>query len=388
MSIDPHVIRILDASLNRAAEGLRVVEDYTRFVLDDGHLTELLKQLRHDLAAAAAVIPTAERSAARDTPHDVGTAITTPSESTRTDAWAVCQASLERTKQSLRSLEEYSKVAAPAWGAVFESLRYRLYTIEAALGRTIDAADRLADMRLCVLIDGCECEPKFEGLVREIVAAGVGAIQLRDKVLPVRQLVGRARLLMHLVSSGSLPLEGRAGEGGRGGCQRSTPLPNPPPQGEGTGEFQDRVQRPLIIINDRPAVAAAVNADGVHLGQDDFTVKDARAVLGPRKLIGVSCHSIEQARQAVLDGANYLGVGPTFPSATKHFDAFPGVELLKQVASEIRLPAFAIGGITIANVRQVREAGFAGIAVSSAVTSAPSPAAAAQELLAALDNGP
>jgi thiamine-phosphate pyrophosphorylase len=357
MPADP--TRILDAAINRAAEGLRVVEDYVRFALDDGYLTAEVKRLRHDLAAAASQIPPADRHAARDTPHDVGTAISTATEAQRTDAWAVCQANLERTKQSLRSLEEFGKLVSPAFGAAIESLRYRLYAIEAAIGRTVDAVQRLADVRLCVLIDGCESPEAFERLVCELIAAGVGMFQLRDKQLPVRQLVERARRLVYSVRERREPPTSR-------------------------DQAWSRLALPYVIINDRPAVAAAVDADGVHLGQDDFTVKDARAVLGPRKLIGVSTHSLEQARQAVLDGANYLGVGPTFPSATKQFDAFPGLNLLRTVAAEIRLPAFAIGGIHAGNLDDVLAAGVSRIAVSAAVTAAPCPGDAARELLSKL----
>jgi thiamine-phosphate pyrophosphorylase len=339
MPADP--TRILDAAINRAAEGLRVVEDYVRFALDDGYLTAEVKRLRHDLAAAASQIPPADRHAARDTPHDVGTAISTATEAQRTDAWAVCQANLERTKQSLRSLEEFGKLVSPAFGAA------------------IDAVQRLADVRLCVLIDGCESPEAFERLVCELIAAGVGMFQLRDKQLPVRQLVERARRLVYSVRERREPPTSR-------------------------DQAWSRLALPYVIINDRPAVAAAVDADGVHLGQDDFTVKDARAVLGPRKLIGVSTHSLEQARQAVLDGANYLGVGPTFPSATKQFDAFPGLNLLRTVAAEIRLPAFAIGGIHAGNLDDVLAAGVSRIAVSAAVTAAPCPGDAARELLSKL----
>jgi thiamine-phosphate pyrophosphorylase len=379
--------RILDASLNRTAEGLRVVEDYVRFVLDDAHLTGLVKRLRHDLAAASQMFADIDRLASRDTSHDVGTEIKTLSEAARPNAWAVCQASLERAKQSLRSLEEFSKVGAAEQATAFEALRYRLYTLEAAIGRTVDAVDRLGEVTLCVLIDGRDSEAEFVALVAELLAAGVGMIQLRDKQLPVRQLVGRARVLMDLVrdarihasSSGSLPLEGRAGEGVSSGYARSTPLPNPPHQGEGIGKRNQSA--PLAIINDRPAVAAAVDADGVHLGQDDFTVKDARTVVGPRKLIGVSTHTIEQARQAVLDGANYIGVGPTFPSRTKSFEGFPGVQLLRDVASEIRLPAFAIGGIEATNLDDVLATGISRVAVSSAVVGAASPATAASDFV-------
>jgi thiamine-phosphate pyrophosphorylase len=216
-----------------------------------------------------------------------------------------------------------------------------------------------------VLIDGRGSEAEFAALVREFVAAGVGILQLRDKSLPVRELVERARLLVQSVrdlGASSSPDQAWSGLAGANAPRRS----------------------PLAIINDRPAVAAAVDADGVHVGQDDFTVKDARAVVGPRKLIGVSTHSLEQARQAVLDGANYIGVGPTFPSTTKKFDAFPGLELLRAVAAEIRLPAFAIGGINADNVADVAATGFTRVAVSGAVTSAASASTAAQRLLALL----
>jgi thiamine-phosphate pyrophosphorylase len=126
------------------------------------------------------------------------------------------------------------------------------------------------------------------------------------------------------------------------------------------------------------------SADGVHLGQNELSVKDARNIVGPGRLIGVSTHTLEQARQAVLDGANYIGVGPTFPSPTKSFDHFPGLELLRAVAAEVSLPAFAIGGISEENVEQVMAAGFRRIAVRSAVTDADRPAAAVSRLLSKL----
>ena len=134
-------------------------------------------------------------------------------------------------------------------------------------------------------------------------------------------------------------------------------------------------------MNDRPDLAVLARANGVHVGQTELSVKDARSIVGPDMLVGVSTRSIEQARQAVLDGANYIGVGPTFPSNTKRFEQFPGVELLRAVAEEIRLPAFAIGGIDRENVAEVLAAGFTRIAVSGAIAAAADPAQAAKELL-------
>ena len=115
-------------------------------------------------------------------------------------------------------------------------------------------------------------------------------------------------------------------------------------------------------------------------------MKDARAIVGTRMLVGVSTHNIEQARAAVLDGANYLGAGPTFPSQTKSFDDFAGLDYLREVAAEIRLPTFAIGGITADNLPDVLATGISRIAVGAAVTEAREPAVAVRELLGMLSN--
>ena len=140
----------------------------------------------------------------------------------------------------------------------------------------------------------------------------------------------------------------------------------------------------LCIVNDRPDLAALAQADGVHVGQEELSVKDARRIVGPDSLVGVSTHTIEQARQAVLDGANYIGVGPTFPSDTKTFADFPGLDLLRAVAAEIRLPAFAIGGISIENLPAVLSTGLPRTAVSAAITAAADPAEATRQMLTAL----
>lgn len=335
------LLRILDASLNRAGEGLRVIEDYTRFVLDDAFLTSQTKALRHDLAAAAGAIPAADRHAARDTTHDVGTTIRTAGEFQRDTTAHVCAASLKRSEQALRSLEEYGKLVNADFAAQCESLRYRLYTLEKAIdiGRT--SSERLNGISLCVLVDGRPTAAEFESLVAEIVAVGVGMIQLRDKQLDDRRLVERAQQL-HRHTRGTTT---------------------------------------LAVVNDRADVAALVAADGVHLGQEDLSVKDARTIVGTQMLVGVSTHNIEQARAAVLDGANYLGAGPTFPSQTKAFDQFAGLDYLRQVAAEILLPTFAIGGITATNLADVLASGISRIAVGGAVTNASDPASAARELL-------
>jgi len=151
--------RIIDASANRAREGLRVIEDIARFGYDDERLTAELKSIRHDLAAAldrlaALGLDRARRLAARDTPGDVGTAITTPAEGTRHDLAAVAAAAAARTSEALRSIEECTKAlgATDAWPA-FEALRYRLYHAERRLADPRPAPQ----WRLCVIISEALC---------------------------------------------------------------------------------------------------------------------------------------------------------------------------------------------------------------------------------------
>jgi thiamine-phosphate pyrophosphorylase len=338
------VLRILDAEGNRAAEAARVLEAYCRFALDDRHLTERCKQLRHELAAALAEIPATGRLEARDTRRDVGTSLTSDTEQRRADTDQVLSANAKRLEQALRSLEEYSKILLPDAAARFKSLRYTVYTLERAAAITSRSHQQLPEPSLYVLIDGGPSNDVLAARVRELVQAGVHLLQLRDKELDDRHTLERARLLRDLT----------------------------------------RDSNTLFIVNDRPDIAVLSSADGVHLGQNELSVKDARSIVGPDRLIGVSTHTLAQARQAVLDGASYIGVGPTFPSPTKSFDHFPGLDLLRAVAAEVALPAFAIGGISEDNVEQVVAAGFRRIAVRSAVTDAARPTAAIGRLLAKL----
>ncbi|MCC9604923.1 thiamine phosphate synthase [Blastopirellula sp. JC732] len=336
--------RAIDAAANRAAEGLRVVEDFVRFGLDDRHLTTQVKNLRHDLTATLKLFSSETLHRARDTQADVGVTVSTEAEQARTDLAQIAISNLKRAQQSLRTLEEFSKLVQPAVSSHFEQLRYRSYTLEKAITTTRENGARLADARLYVLIDGGRDAEHFAQLAGELIAGGVDILQLRDKRLDDKTLLERARHLRKMTSESST----------------------------------------FFIVNDRVDIAALAGADGVHVGQEELSVKEARAILGVDKLVGVSTHSIEQARRAVLDGADYIGVGPTFPSQTKSFDQFPGLDLVRQVADEIRLPAFAIGGISAENVGQVIDAGLTRVAVSGAVAAAKDPKSAAAKLRAIL----
>jgi thiamine-phosphate pyrophosphorylase len=324
------IFRALDANLNRASEGLRVAEDYARFVLGDAFLSRRLKESRHGLTTAVdANLSESARLAFRDTQQDVGTSIDTPAEYQRPDVKSVAQANFRRVQQALRALEEFGKVLSTPFARACEAIRYDLYTLEHATLGSQRNHSAISKAQIYVLVDGKSSLGEFERAVREVVEH-VDVIQLRDKNLTDRELLGRGKRLKGLL--------------------RGTEC--------------------LFILNDRADLALLCEADGVHVGQDELSVAEARRIVGEHALIGVSTHNVEQLRKAVLDGASYVGCGPVFPSPSKNFQHFPGLEYLRQAAQETSLPCFAIGGIDPQNIDRVIDAGFRRVALQGAISGA------------------
>lgn len=203
---------------------------------------------------------------------------------------------------------------------------------------------RLHEARLCVLIDGSESAEACGRQVATLAAAGVRFFQLRAKSLDDASLLARAIAAVKAARE----------SGG------------------------------LLVINDRVDIAVAADADGVHLGEHDLPPAAARQLLGTARLVGRTAHSLAEAAAARAAGADYLGVGPCFPSVTKTFAGFATPQFLASVARELPLPAFAIGGIDAARLPDVLATGLSRVAVASAVTAAADPAAAAAALLALL----
>ena len=141
-------------------------------------------------------------------------------------------------------------------------------------------------------------------------------------------------------------------------------------------------KRVPLIINDRIDIALALDADGVHLGQKDMPLQIARKILGKEKIIGISVNNIEEAMEAENNGADYLGVGPVFPTTTKPDVRAPlGIEGLRKIREKIKIPIIAIGGINKSNVHEVYSTGVDGIAVVSAIILSPDPCQAAEKLI-------
>lgn len=341
-----HVFRILDANKNRAVEGLRTVEEFFRFVVSNETITRKLKEFRHSLCAACR--DTADSwLLQRDSDADVGGKIQGVAEYSRSDFNAIIAANLSRAGESLRVLEEYSKTFDSSLGAAIEKLRYQFYDLEKEIKQFVAVHKNLSGRFLYVLTSACESAAEFETRIKELCECSVGVIQLREKNISDGELLERAKIAS--------------------GICKTFPT--------------------LFIVNDRPDIAVLSGADGVHVGQEELPIKDVRLMVPASMLIGVSTHSIEQARAAVENGVDYIGVGPTFPSKTKCFSEFKGTELLDQVAKEISIPAFAIGGINLGNIQKVVDAGINRVAVSNAIHAAESPSEAVAAFTRVLEGG-
>lgn len=335
--------RVIDAVGNRLREGLRVVDDYVRFLLNDADLTAQVKRIRHKVAEEMKRIQLGQHLRSRDVAGDVGTQIHTDSELQRASLDDVVTANLKRIQESARSLEEFGKLIDSRFALAMKQVRYDSYTLESTLaGRkqtaphpimadatlTPRCSPNIADAGLYLLITESSCLATWQQTVESAVKAGVDVIQLREKSLTDRELIERALWVR-----------------------------------EATVDTNT-----LFLMNDRPDIAAMVDADGVHVGQDEASVAQARMIVGQNKLVGVSTHHPDQARQAVSDGADYIGVGPVFSSSTKSFDQLAGLELIRQVAAaELPIPFFAIGGINESNLGEVLQAGATRIAVTAAI---------------------
>jgi thiamine-phosphate pyrophosphorylase len=123
----------------------------------------------------------------------------------------------------------------------------------------------------------------------------------------------------------------------------------------------------VFIINDYVDIAICVDADGVHLGQDDLPLKEARKIIGRNRIIGISTHNLQQAIDAGMDGADYIGFGPVFRTVTKDAGEPRGTDMLREVKTKVKIPVVAIGGINLENIMPVLNTGIDAIAVASAI---------------------
>ena len=338
------MLRIIDASLNRAAEGLRFLEDSARFLLNDADLTKQLKTLRHE------IIPgdwpyQKQLIQSRDSQGDVGANLDVEGSKDKKSLSSAIVANSRRVQEALRTLEEVAKIEGEVLPINSEKLqlaRFEIYTIEKhLLSRLLrqDKAKLIKGLYAVIDTEALKGHSHLE-ITRQVIRGGAKIIQLRDKTTNKKNLLPIAQTLKNLCAE--------------------------------TGA--------LFIMNDSLDIALAVGADGLHIGQEDLPVSIARKLAPIDMLIGCSVLNVEQTQRAVANGADYLGVGAIFPTPSKHA-VVVGLESLQQIKKAVSVPVVAIGGININNAAEVRKGGADSIAVISAILGADSPEKAARELI-------
>jgi thiamine-phosphate pyrophosphorylase len=351
-------LRMIDANLNRSSEGLRVLEDVARFLLNDTQLSQRLKALRHDLARETKSL-SVELLSQRDSEHDVGRPHSKDRELSRE---ATSQRSLldlvtanaKRVEESLRVVEELTKLpemSSMLNSARFEQARFALYTLERDLVSRVSRRDKLERISgLYVILDRQFVAGRDElDIASQIIKGGTGVVQLRDKSRFYR---GQKRELL-LVAQKLKKLCSQAGV--------------------------------LFIMNDYLDLAMAADADGLHIGPEDLPLPVVRKELPIDKIVGCSVTTVAQAKKAQDEGADYIAVGSIFPTTTKKGATVVGVDILKELRRVASIPLVAIGGINQNNVGEVVAAGADAVAVISAVLGEKDVKRAVQKLIAKID---
>lgn len=331
--VQPAVCRILDVNLDRAREGLRIIEEWCRFGLNSAQLSAECKQLRQELA----LWHSPQLRAARDTAGDVGTELTHPQEKQRSSLKALLQANFSRVQEALRVLEEYGKLYHPQMGDASKQMRYQVYTLESRL-LGYQRQQLLLQSHLYLITSPSE---ELFNVVEAALEGGLTLLQYRDKTADDQIRLSQVQKLRQL-------------------CYH---------------------YEAIFIINDRVDLALAVDADGVHLGQEDLPIAVARQLLGPHRIIGRSTTNPEEMQRAIAEGADYIGVGPVYETPTKVGKAAAGLEYVRYAAQHSSIPWFAIGGIDINNVNDVLAAGAVRVAVVRSLMQAEQPTLVTQYFL-------
>jgi thiamine-phosphate pyrophosphorylase len=334
--------RIIDANFNRAREALRVMEEYCRFALNSGALSERAKGLRHELCAAVGRLEAGRLMAGRDTLGDVGVGQKVEGQLERATVKDCFTAAAKRLTEALRALAETTQLADRTVADAVERLRYEAYTLEKDIVLFSEPIEKFNRVRLYVLITS-NLPAEVLSLASKCATGGADCIQLRAKDIPDDRLFALAVEFVEI-------------------C---------------------REMGALSIINDRADIAAAAGADGVHLGQNDLPVEQVRRLQLAPLIIGKSTHSFRELEAACPALPSYVSLGPAFPTPTKPDIEIAGPEYIRQGLEKLMATGVshvAIGGITLDNVEQVLAVGARRVAVCATVTKAGDPAQACQRL--------
>jgi thiamine-phosphate pyrophosphorylase len=348
-SVPANTLRIIDANINRIGEGLRVLEEFARLSLNDAGLTGQLKDMRHKIVHIDAELQQ-RLIGARDAAGDVGAGMKAAGQEKQREAAGVVIANARRVQESLRVLEEIAKEPGLALrSGAYKKARFELYTIEKQLLAKILRKEQVKRLNgLYVIIDTEFLKGRSPlDAAGAAIRGGAKVIQLRDKTDSIRDFYTIAREVRKLCKEHDI----------------------------------------LFIVNDSLEVAVAAGADGLHVGQDDLPIAEARRLLPIDRILGCSVRTIGEARAAQAEGADYLGVGAMYATQTKVGAQVVGPGRIKKIKQKVNLPIVAIGGINKGNIRDVMKAGADAAAVISAVMGAADIEKATHQLVEIIEEG-
>ena len=316
---DLRIAQIIDANLDRAREGLRVLEDWARFALGRKDLVKNIKNFRQILGKHHLKLYKESRNFIRD--ECAG--LSHPEQFKRNNTSSIISSNAARVQEALRVIEEYSRDHNQNLCKISSEIRYKIYNLEIVL---LEAESNFSLRKILNENDlyfiTLDSENLFEK-IKNILEGGVKIIQLRCKEGKDTDILKFAIKVRELCNKFSA----------------------------------------LFLINDRVDIALACNADGVHLGQDDMDIQSARNILGFSKIIGISASNELDINKAIQNGCDYLGIGPVFETSTKKGKVPLGIETLNSLTKDISIPWFAIGGIKQENISLLKENNICKVAI-------------------------
>ncbi len=328
-SDDLRIAQIIDANLDRAREGLRVLEDWARFALGRPDLVIKLKNFRQILGKHHLQI----YKDSRNFTPDECTGLAHPEQFERNHSSCIISSNAARVQEALRVIEEFSRNNNHKLCDSASQIRYSTYKLEIELLKA-----KSNDSVMKILIENnlyaitLETKNIFEK-IKNILEGGVKIIQLRFKSGNDSYNLKEANKIREL-------------------CHQFGAL---------------------FIVNDRIDIAFACDADGVHLGQDDLNIKIARNILGFSKIIGISASNDVDIKKAIEEGCDYIGIGPVFSTQTKKGKSPLGIEALVSITKDITIPWFAIGGIKLENISILKKNNINRVAIITELFNAENP---------------
>ncbi len=339
---DLRISQIIDANLDRAREGLRVLEDWARFGLGNEDFVIRIKNFRQILGKNHLEI----YKISRNHIEDQCKGLSHVEQINRKSPSKIISSNSARVQEALRVIEEFSRNHNNKLSKIASDIRYEIYTLE------IELLNFNTRKRAQLLIS--------ENNLYSITDQRENLLEIIEKIL-----LGGVKIIQHRFKEGNDKDHLKEGIEINNLCKK---------------------YNSLFIVNDRVDIALALDADGVHLGQDDIDIKTARKLLGTSKIIGVSANNSIDINKAVKDGCDYIGVGPVFPTLTKKNKEPIGVEKIKALTKGINIPYFAIGGIDKLNVSFLRNHGISKVAIVSGLLNSEDPKEEAIMIIKELSN--